>query len=62
MCSIEVKMCRKTSNFACTKANPKSETLSYQLTWSHYFKLLKCDDPLEMVCRQMIRAVTLPYS
>lgn len=26
----------------------KSETLSHQLTWSHYFELLKCDDPLEM--------------
>ena len=26
---------------------PKSETLSHQLTWSHYFELLKCDDPLE---------------
>lgn len=27
---------------------PKSETLSHQLTWSHYFELLKCDDPLEL--------------
>ncbi len=27
---------------------PKSDTLSHQLTWSHYFELLKCDDPLEM--------------
>ena len=27
---------------------PKSETLSHQLTWSHYFELLKCDDPMEM--------------
>lgn len=27
---------------------PKSETLSHQLTWSHYFELLKCDDSLEM--------------
>ena len=27
---------------------PKSETLSHQLTWSHYFELLKCDDPLEI--------------
>ena len=27
---------------------PKSETLSHQLTWSHYFELLKCEDPLEM--------------
>ncbi len=27
---------------------PKSETLSHQLTWSHYFEILKCDDPLEM--------------
>ena len=26
----------------------KSETLSHQLTWSHYFELLKCDDPLEL--------------
>ncbi len=26
---------------------PKSETLSHQLTWSHYFELLKCEDPLE---------------
>ena len=24
------------------------ETLSHKLTWSHYFELLKCDDPLEM--------------
>lgn len=29
-------------------AFPKSETLSHQLTWSHYFELLKCDDPMEM--------------
>ena len=29
-------------------AFPKSETLSHQLTWSHYFELLKCEDPLEM--------------
>ena len=29
-------------------AFPKSETLSHKLTWSHYFELLKCDDPLEM--------------
>ena len=27
---------------------PKSETLSHQLTWSHYFELLTCDDELEM--------------
>lgn len=27
---------------------PKSETLSHQLTWSHYFELLKCDDPMEL--------------
>ena len=27
---------------------PKSETVSHQLTWSHYFELLKCEDPLEM--------------
>ena len=26
----------------------KGETLSHQLTWSHYFELLKCEDPLEM--------------
>lgn len=29
-------------------AFPKCETLSHQLTWSHYFELLKCDDPMEM--------------
>lgn len=27
---------------------PKCETLSHKLTWSHYFELLKCDDPMEM--------------
>ncbi len=27
---------------------PKSETLSHQLTWSHYFELLKCEDPMEL--------------
>ncbi|MBO4826529.1 MAG: DUF1016 family protein [Prevotella sp.] len=27
---------------------PKCETLSHQLTWSHYFELLKCEDSLEM--------------
>ncbi|MCQ2243531.1 MAG: DUF1016 N-terminal domain-containing protein [Bacteroidaceae bacterium] len=27
---------------------PKSETLFHQLTWSHYFELLKCDDGMEM--------------
>lgn len=27
---------------------PKSETLSHQLTWSHYLELLKCDDSLEL--------------
>lgn len=27
---------------------PKSETVSLILTWSHYFEILKCDDPLEM--------------
>lgn len=27
---------------------PKSETLSHLLTWSHYFELLKCDDPMEL--------------
>jgi len=26
---------------------PKSETLSHQLSWSHYFELLKIDDDLE---------------
>ena len=26
----------------------KSETVSHILTWSHYFEILKCDDPLEM--------------
>ena len=26
---------------------PKCETMSHKLTWSHYFELLKCDDPLE---------------
>ena len=26
----------------------KCETLSHQLTWSHYFELLKCEDKLEM--------------
>lgn len=29
-------------------AFPICETLSHKLTWSHYFELLKCDDPLEM--------------
>lgn len=29
-------------------AFPKRETLSHKLTWSHYFELLKCDDPLEL--------------
>ena len=28
---------------------PKCETLSHQLTWSHYFELLKCEDSLEML-------------
>lgn len=27
---------------------PKSETVSHQLTWSHYFEILKCNDPMEM--------------
>ena len=27
---------------------PKCETVSHILTWSHYFELLKCEDPLEM--------------
>lgn len=26
----------------------KSETVSHQLTWSHYFELLKCDNTLEL--------------
>ena len=39
-------------------AFPKCETLSHKLTWSHYFELLKCDDPLELqfkpiVCRPL---------
>lgn len=29
-------------------AFPKSETLSHLLTWSHYFEILKADDPLEI--------------
>ena len=29
-------------------AFPKCETLSHKLTWSHYFELLKCEDPMEM--------------
>jgi len=29
-------------------AFPKSETLSHQLSWSHYFEILKADDPLEI--------------
>ena len=28
-------------------AFPKGETLSHKLSWSHYFELLKCEDPLE---------------
>ena len=27
---------------------PKCETVSHKLTWSHYYEILKCDDPLEM--------------
>lgn len=27
---------------------PKSETVSHLLTWSHYFEILKLDDPLEI--------------
>lgn len=27
---------------------PKCGTLSHQLSWSHYYEILKCDDPLEM--------------
>lgn len=29
-------------------AFPKSETLSHLLTWSHYFEILKTDDPMEI--------------
>lgn len=29
-------------------AFPNCETLSHELTWSHYFELLKCDDPMEL--------------
>lgn len=29
-------------------AFPKYETVSHKLTWSHYFELLKCNDPMEM--------------
>ncbi len=29
-------------------AFPKSETLSHKLSWSHYFEILKADDPLEI--------------
>ena len=29
-------------------AFPKCGTLSHKLTWSHYYEILKCDDPLEM--------------
>lgn len=29
-------------------AFPKCETVSHKLSWSHYFELLKCDDPMEM--------------
>lgn len=29
-------------------AFPKCETVSHKLTWSHYFELLKCEDPLEL--------------
>lgn len=29
-------------------AFPICETLSHKLSWSHYFELLKCDDPLEI--------------
>ena len=27
---------------------PNCETVSHKLTWSHYFEILKCDEPLEM--------------
>lgn len=29
-------------------AFPKSETVSHQLSWSHYFEILKCNDPMEI--------------
>ena len=29
-------------------AFPNFESVSHKLTWSHYFELLKCNDPLEM--------------
>ncbi len=29
-------------------AFPICETLSHKLSWSHYFELLKCEDPIEM--------------
>ena len=28
---------------------PKIQTVSGQLTWSHYLELLKCNDPLEVL-------------
>ncbi len=37
---------------------PKSETVSHQLTWSHYFELLKCDNTLEL---QFVRGVFFAY-
>lgn len=27
---------------------PKSVTMSHLLTWSHYYELLKCEEPLEL--------------
>ncbi len=29
-------------------AFPKCETVSHKLSWSHYFEILKCDEPLEL--------------
>ncbi len=29
-------------------AFPKCGTMSHKLTWSHYYEILKCDDPLEL--------------
>ena len=29
-------------------AFPKCGTLSHKLTWSHYYEILKCDDPMVM--------------
>lgn len=41
---------------------PKSETLSHQLSWSHYFEILKVDYVSELFCqkRKMSKAITRP--